>query len=135
MIEIFHKLLAGNGDLARQFAEARKYWENFFEKNENLSNADLAKAVTGAQMDIEQIFEMNRVLGKEAMPFTCFGTLYGDSGPGWRDRERRLACRMVRAFKESMVSLEVKEDAERAARLYYVEDPVAGFLRHSLGRN
>jgi hypothetical protein len=120
-IEIFARLLDGDDRLAGRFAKCKKYWDAFFKAHENDSDEDLAKALGIAQAGIEQIFDTNRALGKEAMPITCFGSLY-DPTAGWRDRERALARRLSKAFQQSNVSIEVKEYAEEAAKLYYVDE-------------
>jgi hypothetical protein len=73
-----------------------------------------------AQSNIEDIFDWNRALAKEAMPITCFGSLYQTTG--WRDDEKAMARRLAKAFENSTVSIEVKSYAEDAAKLYRVHD-------------
>jgi len=74
MIEIFERLLAGDPHIASQFVKCKEFWEAFFEKHKAASDEELAKAVSMAQTNIEDIFNLNRRLAKEAMPITYFGS-------------------------------------------------------------
>jgi hypothetical protein len=122
MIEIIQRLLAGDTNVVTGFVKCKKFWETFFEEHKADTDDELAAALTDAQVTVEHIFDSNRALGKQAMPLTCFGSLY-DEIHGWNDPPKKvLAKRLANAFQKSLVSLEVKDYARDAAELYYVHD-------------
>ena len=73
-----------------------------------------------AQGGYEVLFDFDRGLAKETMPFTALGYLY-DTDAGFEDN-RRLAVRTVEAFMSSFVSIEVKGAMRDAARQYSLSD-------------
>lgn len=123
MIGIFERLLAGDTRIASQFATCKAFWEDFFKNHKTASDEELARALSIAEAHIESdIFNLDRGLAYEAMPITCFGSLY-DEYEGWRDPEKKaMARRLAKAFENSRVSIEVKDFASVAAKLFYVHD-------------
>ena len=118
MIEIFQRMLAGDTQIVGRFVRCKEFWEKFFREHERDSHGKLATALGDDQALIEDIFDQNRAEAKEAMPITCFGSLYDEHG--WDDSKRRLAQRLAKAFQDSSVSLEVKDYAEEAAKIFHV---------------
>ena len=118
--EVIERLMAGDERIAVLFKKARVFWSDFFSKHGSEGAADLAKSVGMAQSGYEVLFDLDRGLAKETMPFTALGYLY-DTGAGFEDN-RPLAVRTARAFMQSFVSLEVKGAMRDAARQYNLDD-------------
>jgi hypothetical protein len=98
-----------NGNSERtllQLARVKEFWDEFLPVHQKDSVADLAKALSQAQTNFEiKCFDWDRGTAKELMAVTCLTALYEDQS-GFRDRE--YAKRLISAFRESMVSIEVK---------------------------
>lgn len=108
--------MKGNLDIAEQVCETKAFWDRFFADHKSSSEAEIAKALGDEQLSYETVFDGDRALGKSSMPFTCLASLYDDQ-KGF-DNNRALAVRVARAFQGSMVSIEVKGAATRAAMAY-----------------
>jgi hypothetical protein len=106
MISVIARLSAGDKEIVEAFVKARKFWEDFFEAHKNENVDGLAKSLDMAQARFEGLLDLDRALAKEIMPTTCIAALYDETN-GFADN-RRLAKKVVSAFKKSMVSIEVK---------------------------
>ena len=120
MKQILEKLKTGNSTIVDFFVLANEKWKDILSDIENVNVDVLAKELSDARWDFERICNNNTVLGKAIMPWSGFAHLYScqvgfeDNGP--------LALKLSKAFQKSSCSLEVKFAAERAAKLYSVED-------------
>jgi hypothetical protein len=112
---LIRKLLEGDKELAVCFQNAKLFWRNFFEKNDQLPVAAIAKGLSSKQPIFERIFEdYDRHLAKELMPLTCLSYLYDDDRG--RFTSRSLARKVVEAFKHSSVSGDIKVHISNSPR-------------------
>jgi predicted HicB family RNase H-like nuclease len=111
---LVQKLLDGDKKLAVLFQNAKTFWKDFFKKNSQRPVAAIAKGLGLEQHAFEAIFEEDygRNFAKEMMPLTCLGSLY-DEHVGFENRQ--LAKKVVEAFRESLVSIEIKGAHLKAA--------------------
>ena len=121
MITVISRLMGGDGDVARQFRQAKEFWDGFFRDHALDTVADLATALGSAQYRYENLCDWDRAFAKETMATTALGSLYNDVD-GFGDNQE-LAERVVRAFAGSGVSIEVKGGYLRdAAEIYGLAD-------------
>lgn len=121
MISVVDHLLHGNERIASQFQSANIFWKDFFEGHKDWSEDELANELGDVQIMFEwECFGGDRALGKEVMALTCIGSLY-DASEGFSDRA--FAKNMVRAFRKSMVSIEVKGiHLDKVEEMYDLKD-------------
>lgn len=107
MITVIKKLLDGEtARLLPQFTRAKAFWEEFLPAHQDDDIKTLAKALSDAQTTFEiTCFDNDRGTAKSVTALTCLATLY-DEGDGFDNRS--YAQRLVEAFEQSYVSLEVK---------------------------
>ena len=107
MISVLKKLMDGNSEQTlQQLIRMKKFWDEFLPAHQNDNVPDLAKALSEAQTNFEiKCFDWDRSTAKELMAITCLTALY-DERSGFQDKA--YAKRLVSAFRESMVSIEVK---------------------------
>jgi hypothetical protein len=107
MITVIKKLMDGDTTrLLPQFVRAKAFWEEFLPTHRDDDIATLAKALGDAQGTFEiKCFDNDRGTAKSVMALTCLAALY-DEQAGFSNR--RYAQRLVKAFEQSYVSLEVK---------------------------
>jgi hypothetical protein len=121
MIETITKLSKGDQSVAAGFKKAKQFWEKFFEVHRNDSVKDLARALGNEQSAFENLLDWSRAFAKEVMPITCLASLY-DERAGFEDN-RSIAVKVVKAFQQSMVSIEVKGGYLRdAVVIFNLED-------------
>ena len=115
---LIRKLVGGDKELAIRFQNARSFWELFFKRSSQLSVTALAKELGAKQPAFEAIFD-DRAFAKEIMPLTCLGSLCDEQG---RFKDKKLAKKVVEAFRKSLVSIEIKgSHLEAATRVYPLE--------------
>ena len=121
MLETISKLTKGDRSVADKFKKAKSFWDVFFEKHRSDSVTQMADALGREQSTFENLLDWDRAFAKEVMPITCLASLY-DEYKGFEDN-RSLAIKAVKAFSESMVSVEVKGGHLRdAVVLFNLED-------------
>jgi hypothetical protein len=124
MIETIKRLMKGDKTVADSFKKADGFWKHFFEVHgHESSEADLARALGNSQLQFEMMLDMNRAFAKSMMPITCLAALYQER-IGF-DENRRLAIKVVNAFRQSLVSGEVKGGYLReAVMLFHLDEEV-----------
>jgi hypothetical protein len=107
MISVLKKLMDGNSERTLlQLTRVKSFWDEFLPAHQTDNVPDLAKALSEAQTNFEiKCFDWDRSTAKELMAVTCLTALY-DEQSGFQDKA--YAKRLVSAFRESMVSIEVK---------------------------
>lgn len=117
MIGVIASLLEGDRNLPRQFAEAHKFWQDYFADKHDWTEDQFAKDLfMGAQYGYKRIFDEDYPMAKATMVMTALGTLYDDVN-GW-DTHGDLAVRVAKGFARSDTSVEVKASVEEAVFLY-----------------
>lgn len=123
MIETIMKLTKGDNSIVEAYQKAKTFWDEFYEVHRNDSAKQLSEQLGRKQSAFEALLDMDRTFAKEIMPVTALAALY-DEYAGFEDN-RSLAVKVVKAFQESMVSVEVKGGHLRdAAVLFGLEDEV-----------
>lgn len=106
VISILMELAKGNSEIAEQFSRAVNGWKHFHDANMQLNEDDLAVRVTAEQSRHEGYFDGDRHLGKMTMALAAVTALY-DEGDGL-NKHHAYAVRLMKAFRKSAVSMEVK---------------------------
>jgi hypothetical protein len=109
------KLLKGDPSVARDFAAANAIWPELFEFMKDANVIDWAQWLTNKQYQFESQCG-GRSDGQEVMAWSGFAYLYSTQ-VGFEDNYM-LADKLREAFERSMVSIEVKGAAKRAAASY-----------------
>jgi hypothetical protein len=105
MQELFLRLVRGDQNLAVQFKEARKSWNEFIEEFGGLPVSELADKFSLHQARLEWPFEQNRPFAKEMLPIAGLATLWNEEKDDFDDPA--LARRIVDAMKQSTMSWEI----------------------------
>lgn len=111
-------LMKGDQSVPENFMAAAGRWKDLLADIDDVDVGTLARRLTDNQM----WFEHNcggRWVGQEVMVWTGFAHLYS-THTGWDGNESR-GEKLAAAFSTSMVSLEVKGGARRAAKSYSIE--------------
>lgn len=107
MISVFARLLSGDAAVVSIFASAKGFWVDFFHEHGTCSQEELARLLSNAQTRFyRQVAPEDYAFAKEIMALTAIGTLYEETD-GF-DENEGLARRLISAFRESSVSVEVK---------------------------
>ena len=115
---LFARLLAGDADIPGQFARAKSFWDAFFIEHGHKPAAELAKVLTSTQSRFyTEVVPDDYQFAKLIMPLTAIGSLY-DRDSGFSEKNA-LACKLVAAFEQSGVSVEVKGSYLHYARAIY----------------
>jgi hypothetical protein len=116
---LFARLLVGDVDIPGQFAAAKSFWDAFFIEHGHKPEAELAKVLTITQSRFyTKVVPDDYQFAKLIMPLTAIGSLY-DRDSGFSKKKRALACKLVAAFEQSGVSVEVKGSYLHYARTIY----------------
>ena len=119
MIAILGELKKGSTEIGPIYKNCVEMWSEVLDDAQDLSVSDLAERLGNFQMRIEIACSMNRFLGKTIMAVSGFDYLY-DKHAGFEDNYQ-LAEKLLQAFGQSMVSLEVKSMAKSAAALFHLD--------------
>jgi hypothetical protein len=117
MLALVERMLKGDTKVVDDFQKAVGFWREFFAKNRDLNDKDLATEIGHAQTGFEILLGWDRYFAKSIMPTAMMAALY-DTDSGFEDNEK-LARRALRATEQSKVSLEVKGTALKVAALAY----------------
>lgn len=121
--DIISRLMNGEHQVCDQFARAKTFWDAFYEDHSTDSVQDLSECLFTAQRRFyNQVAPDNYPFAKALMPLTAIAALYDDA-TGFEENVE-LAQRIVRAFRASMVSVEVKGAYLRSTlKIYGLEVP------------
>ena len=107
MLTMISRLLAGDQRIPEQFAQARRFWNDFFDEHAGELEPILAESLGKAQSSFYRTVAPNDyAFAKAIMALTAIGSLYDDAN-GFGEK-LDLAQKVVRSFKRSSVSVEVK---------------------------
>ncbi|MBC3873489.1 hypothetical protein [Undibacterium flavidum] len=114
------KLMAGNANIPEYFVQASKKWEEVLADISSVSEEKLAERLSNIQFWFEQNCG-GRWDGQEVMVWTAFASIYSTAtGYDRAARGEAEARKLLNAFTKSMVSLEVKFGAKKAAASYFI---------------
>ena len=119
MIAMLQELKRGSTKLGPTYKKCVEIWSEVLDDAHDLSVEDLAERLGSFQRRIENTCGTNRYLGKTIMAVSGFDYLY-DEQAGFEDN-LSLAAKLLKAFEQSMVSVEVKLMAKRAAALFRLD--------------
>lgn len=109
------KLINGHADIVEHYNNARQLW-NEISQSDSFNNADtLAEELTMRQLEFEHRCG-GRWIGQEIMALTGIGQFYS-SEIGF-DATHADAIKVKDAFARSYCSLEVKWHAEKAVKIF-----------------
>ena len=120
MHSIIEQLMTGNTNVVGWFKSAKAHWEEVLVDIESVTVTELAQRIGGEQRWFENHCG-GRDNGQDIMVWTGFASLWSNDA-GYEDGKEQQARKLLAAFQASHCSIEVKGDAEDAAKSYYLED-------------
>lgn len=119
-LETLEYLIKGQREIIKYYERASRKWNEIAESEAFKEVDSLAKQLSSLQIPYFES-QCGKSLGQELMVVVGVGRFYTRRG-GFDEEGRNSAIRVLKAFMKSHCSVEVKGEAKRVAKMYWLDE-------------